>query len=562
MRTAFSTTLALALLAAAPAAAVVERADTVATYLGAGSEHHPISGDGRRVALVEFTGLIGGDNEIFIWEHETGKSQITDETSKPGLNKVGALDVDFDGTAVAAIASGDLADTGNTGYRLFRWTAEADWQQLTFTPGATYPFAAAISEDGRRIAFASTDDLTGQNPGGVQQIFLWDEGAGFTQITHGTPCGAIDGNYLDAMSGDGRRVLFSSTCRFGADNDDLGVDLFLWDETAGVRALTEIKNADILVAASLDRDGTVAAVVSPDDLTGEGVFGSHLYRWVDGDEGFMLLTKQSVLFRTPAISAGGNRIAYVARNGQGTAEINPEATPELFFWQQGLPDVAAATDSGQTDPTGGNVLPHLSADGTRLSMVAERAFDAPADLRTGHYVIDVLSPQKARPNLLVNGSFDTGLGGWELGLDAAYSGDIDGKDDPASGSALQFNDQDGGGTVASSFSQCVPVARSTEYLVSGLLRILPGAVTGSARLGVRLHATRNCSGVSLTPPIAAAITRDDGAWIGAHRRFVTAPTTRAVEVLLLAGKNEPGGELAAGFDDVSLRRDNAVKILP
>jgi hypothetical protein len=562
MRTARFTTLALALLAAAPAAVAVERADTVATYVGGGSEHHPISGDGRRVAFVEFT--VGGDYEISIWEHESGSTQITDEANKPGPNAVGALDVDFDGTAVAAIALGDLADTGAVIPELYRWTEASGWQRLTFTSGSVpkvFTFDAAISEDGTRIAFASSDDYTGENPGGEQQVFLWDEGAGFTQVTHGFPCGPNGANFLRDMGGDGSRVLFSSRCRYGAANDDLGLDLFLWDETTGVVALTETKPGDAVVRASLDRDGTVAAVVSNRDLTGESISGHRLYRWVDGG-GFTLLSKQEPASpATPSISANGDRIVYVAPNGQGSAEINPENAPELFFWQQGLPDVAALTDSGQTDQGLGNDLPRLAADGTRLAMVAQREFDAPADVRTGHYVIDVLSPQQARPNLLANGSFDTGLGGWRLGLSAVYS-PADGKADPASGSALQPNTQAGGGGAVSAIAQCVPVAPATAYVVSGLLRIVPGNNTGSARLGVHLHPTKTCSGGGFTPLGPAQITRDDGAWIGAHGRFVTGPTTKAVDVVLFAGKNEPGGALEAGFDDVSLRRDNKIKILP
>ncbi len=567
MRIATLTTLALTLLAAAPAAAVVERADTVATYIGGTGSHemsHPISGDGGRVVFDADTGLPGGDHEIFVWDHATGTTRITDEANKPGPNSIGALDVDFDGTAVAAIAFGDLADTGATISELYRWTEASGWERLTFTSGAVpkvFIFAAAISEDGTRIAFSSRDDYTGENPGGETQVFLWDQGAGFTQITDGSPCGPNAGNLLIDLSGDGNRILFVSNCQYRTANDDLGRDLFLWDETAGVRALTETKPGDTVVRASLNRDGTVAALVSSRDLTGEGIAGDRLYRWVDG-EGFTLLSKEEPTWPSaPSISADGNRIVFVAANGQGTDEINPEGTPEIFFWQQGLSDVAALTDSDQIDQGLGNDRPQLSAEGTRLSMLARREFDAPADLRTGHYLIDVLSPQKARPNLLANGSFDTGLGGWRLGLSAVYS-PADGKADPASGSALQPNTQSGGGGAVSAIAQCVPVAPATEYVISGLLRIVPGAATGSARLGVHLHPTKTCSGGGFTPLGPAQITRDDGAWIGAHGRFVTGPTTKAVDVVLFAGKNEPGGSLEAGFDDVDLRRDNKVKTLP
>ena len=568
MRIATSIALALALLAAAPAAAVVERADTVPTYIGGfgGLLLHPISGDGGRVVLSD---AVGDDWEIYVWEHETGVTRITDENTKPGTNVVFALDVDSDGTAVAATASGDLADTGATTTELYRWTEESGWERLTFTPGTISKLLAsqmAISEDGTRIAFVSRDDYTGDNPSGELQIFLWDEGAGFTQVTHGFPCASGGGNFLADLSGDGSRILFTSRCRYGTANEDLDQDLFLWDEATGVRALTETKGGGVGgITVSLDRDGTVAALVSFHDLTGEGLAGvDYLYRWVDG-QGFELLTKEPIARSVASISADGNRIAYVAANGQGTDEVNPEGTPELFFWQQGLPDVAALTDSAQVDQSLGNVAPHLSADGTRLSMFALRAFDAPADLRTGHYVIDVLSPQERKPNLLVNGSFDTGLGGWVVAKPAMFSPD-DGKADPASGSALQPNEQAGGGEVVTAIAQCVRVTPGAEYVISGLLRIVSAANTGSARLGVHLYSTGNCAGFPFTTLTAASIARGDGAWIGAHGRFAVPPNPTSANssaaVLLLAGKNEPGGSLAAGFDDVDLRRDNEIKILP
>lgn len=555
MRTIASITLALALLASAPATAAVQRADTVATYIG-GIGEHPISGDGGRVFL---SARVGGDREILLWEQTIGLARITNESSKPGNNFVFSIDVDFDGTAAAAIASGDLADTGATSLELYRWTAESGWQRLTFTQGAVPKVggSVAISEDGTRIAFHSSDDYTGENPDGEWQIFLWDQGAGFTQVTHGFPCGG--GNFLDALSGDGRRILFGSRCRYGTANADLSDEIFLWDETTGVRALTESKGDGTSAAGSLNRDGRIAALVSDNDLTAEGLTGSRLYRWVDG-RGFTLLTKEGTSRFQPSISADGQRIAYTANNGQGTDEINPEGSEELFFWQQGLPQVAALTDSRQTDRNFGNASPHLSADGTRVSMIALTAFDAPADLRTGHYVIDVLSPHNARPNLLVNGSFDTGLGGWRLGMEAVYSPD-DGKADPASGSAIQPNELAGSGTAISSISQCVPVAPNARYLVSGLLRIVSGANTGNARLRVLLYPTKNCTAGPFTPLPPVEITRDDGAWIGVHGRFVTAPNTVSANVVLFAGKNEPGGSLEAGFDDLSLRRDNKVKIL-
>lgn len=561
MRIATAILIATALASPLAAEAATQRADVAATFIG-GIGEHPISGDGRRVVFDDYEGTpTDGDFDIFLWDRDEGYRRLTDEYPKPGLNFVDALAVDHDGDTVAAIAKGDLADTGATADELYRWTEAAGWERLTFTDRQIpkiFPGAMAISADGDRIVFTSRDDYTGDNPDGELQIFLWDETGGISQITHGFPCGDFGGNFAEDLSGDGRRILFSSRCQYGTSNPDLGMDVFLWDETGGVRALTHSRT-EIGISATLDHDGDTAAVVSRFDVTGRGITGTNLYRWIDGS-GFERLRKD-VSQVTPSIDAAGDRIVYVADNGQG-GKLNPEGADEIFFWQEGLADVAAITDSAQTDDGFGNTEPHLSADGTRLSMFALRAFDAPADERTGHYVIDVLSPQARRPNLLDNGGFDAGLTGWRTASSAVFSPD-DGKEDPASGSAIQRNDQpNGSGGGVSAIDQCIKVEPKTEYLVSALLRIVPGDRAGRAFVRVNLYPSEDCGGSPETFVTVAESARADGAWTADFGRFTTGPATRTARVVLFAGKDDDGGELEAGFDDLVLRRDNPVEILP
>ena len=101
----------------------------------------------------------------------------------------------------------------------------------------------------------------------------------------------------------------------------------------------------------------------------------------------------------PSISAVGSRIAFTAKNGQGTSD-NPEGAPELFLWKIGL-GIVTLTDSEQTDTSSGNERPDLTDDGTRLSMVALRAFDAPHDNRSGYFVIDIRGLGVLSPNWLL-----------------------------------------------------------------------------------------------------------------------------------------------------------------
>ena len=66
---------------------------------------------------------------------------------------------------------------------------------------------------------------------------------------------------------------------------------------------------------------------------------------------------------------------------------------EIFLWDTGA--IFELTDSAQTDDYYGNERPALDDAGTRLVMVAFRAFDAPTDLRTGYFLLDVPEPATA-----------------------------------------------------------------------------------------------------------------------------------------------------------------------
>lgn len=351
---------------------------------------HASSGDGHRVVFESANDLTGGNpdgnGELFLWSDTGGFLQLTDTT---GQSFYWEADIDADGSAVVAAARADITGVGATLTEFYRWSEEGGWTRLTTTAGATplvFIGGIGISSNGNRLMFTSRGNYAGVNPTGEEQVFTWDPLVGFAQITHGSPCGSGGGNFGVDLSGSGTRVLLVSRCQYGGTNADLNRDLFLWDESTGISPLTDEAH-DFSARGTLNYAGTIAAVTSSTDLVNGGPGGAmHLFRWVEGG-GFSQLSTDGVDNDRPSVSSDGTRIAFTALNDQGTGG-NPENAPEIFLWQLGYP-IFELTDSEQTSTSFGNEGPDLDDRGTRLSMIALRAFNQPTDNRTGYFALNL-----------------------------------------------------------------------------------------------------------------------------------------------------------------------------
>jgi hypothetical protein len=388
----------LAGLALASTAVDAQALTVVPTFLEASTGFgavHVISGDGRRVVYESSSDPVGsnadGNGELFLWDETLGVSQLTDTV---GSNYYWEVEIDQTGETIARVADADVTGAGATKTELYRWVDGGGWTRLTTTTAAfdeVFSGGIGISSDGGTLLFTSRGDYTGANAGMEEQVFLWRAAGGFEQITTAAPCGGGGGNFASDLSGDGTRILLSSRCRINGGNPDLKGDVYLWDASSGFTALTNEAD-EVGGVGTLDADGSTAALVSSHDLVNGGYgSGEHLFRWREVG-GFEQLSSESVAHRAPSIDADGSRIAYAAANGQGTAG-NPEGTNEIFLWDTGA--IFELTDSTQTDDYYGNERPDLDDSGTRLVMLAARAFDAPTDLRTGYYLLDVPEPTTA-----------------------------------------------------------------------------------------------------------------------------------------------------------------------
>lgn len=137
-----------------------------------------------------------------------------------------------DGRHLAFESNADLAGTGGeSGIRAFHGSLEDD--PVLFTElGITRAIAPAVSQDGASIAFASKDNPLGTNSDGNSEIFLYASGQ-LRQVTDTLPDDIklrhIQGNFQPSMTDDGRKIAFASNRQLTGQNSDADLEIFIFD---------------------------------------------------------------------------------------------------------------------------------------------------------------------------------------------------------------------------------------------------------------------------------------------------------------------------------------------
>ena len=161
-----------------------------------------ITSDGSRVAFVSGHDLVPGSPgnsdgtmEIFLWTKGVGITQITNATySYPG--SVGCPAITPDGKKIGFQSTADFTgDNPERNVEVFLWSESDGFRQITNTAGFVSPVLGpvAVNADGTRIAFVSRNNITGENPVNLDQLFIWD-GIGVTQIPY-TVLSGLGGAY-------------------------------------------------------------------------------------------------------------------------------------------------------------------------------------------------------------------------------------------------------------------------------------------------------------------------------------------------------------------------------
>jgi len=257
------------------------------------------------------------------------------------------------GEVLAFVSSGDYKGiNGDLGSEIFIHTDSGGIEQVTDVPSpVAFDHAAdpAISRNGRYLVFASSADLTGDNPDWNREIFRYDRSTGsLVQVTitvtgeHGRP----------TVSNNGRRIAFSTTSRdlIHDFNPDGNQEIAVWDngvlhgfESSGCRNHTPM--------ISRHNQGRYVVFISDGDLTGDNPDGNQevfQWRWDQGDSGMNQVSDSD------GGAGEGNDAACTTRTGNLLAFLsnadytgqNGDHSLEVFTWNRSSGAFAQVTNSG------------------------------------------------------------------------------------------------------------------------------------------------------------------------------------------------------------------------
>ena len=230
-----------------------------------------VSGDGARIAFLSNRDLSGSNADLSTEVFFAEAGGIKQVTSSPS----GFLDdawLSRNGQWVSFVSSTDpTGGNPDRSQELFR--AATDGSALTQITDTTvgFSFDTSINGDGTRIAFSSTQDLTGDNPDGNAELFLYraDTGA-FQQLTDTAGC-QNDSARIDEA---GTRVVFVTQCSILGRNLDRGPELALYDPRVGILIITDNAGFEAIATPTIDASGTRMAFRSGADLIGDNADGN------------------------------------------------------------------------------------------------------------------------------------------------------------------------------------------------------------------------------------------------------------------------------------------------
>jgi len=292
--------------------------------------------------------------------------------------------VAFESTANFS-AVGDLA----AGFHTLRVDLTGERAAFTQIAASRAP-APAISRDGSRLAFASRENLTGENTDGNSEIFLYAD-AKLRQLTNTSPRDPsqriADGNFQPSISNDGQLVAFASNRDLTGANADANMEVFIYDATT--RTTTQITGTTNIVGSSdakLSGDGTRVAFIQDNAAAGGDVSTTR---------DLILFERASISTHTIAkdvdglaltygrpMSDDGLRVVYAAQTAARTTQV--------FLYDGRNAQTRRITSLGSR-AADVPLHPTISGDGSRIAFATRRnVTGGNSDASVELYVYDLI----------------------------------------------------------------------------------------------------------------------------------------------------------------------------
>ncbi len=268
-------------------------------------------------------------------------------------------------------------------------------------PNAGSVTGVALSGNGEWITFHANTDPLGTNPDNEEQLFIIKrDGSGFVQLTQ-----AISGTFgLFSISDDGSRIVFDHSGDLTGGNPDLSSELFaINSDGTNLRQLT---NTSIDYSSGwpvLSGNGQRLAFQSNEDLTGNNLEHQDEIFTMDWDGTNLLqLTKTTVILgitgdpasQSPSITDDGQTVVFHSNHSRLFPPLNIDGNFEIFKIKTDGTDLTALTstilEAGSFMPViagGGGRVGYYSIDFTDIKL---KAMDGTGGTKQNLLIFDVV----------------------------------------------------------------------------------------------------------------------------------------------------------------------------
>ena len=336
-----------------------------------GHGHPSISNDGTLVAFWSQSDL-SGDNpdlnaELFLYNSTTGVTeQLTNTTGGANFSPI----ISGDGKKIAFVSQQDFEGgnpDGSTELFLFDLDSSAV-TQLTF--GTIGNVLESIDDMGETISFYSWDNYTGNNADNTIEIFVKKISTNqIIQVTTSNSGGFTHGG--SDVSGNGEMLAFGSHLNLTGTDPDGKYDVFIYDIAAAT--LSQLSPlGDQAIPGTWNADGTRYVFYSNGYATGWGApnpeanFELFLFNASNGSVQMLTNTGPGVYNTTGTISSDGNRISFISTHDWTGG--NPDLLPEVF-----LLDLISGVTTQVTDTDNYEIQkPTISGNGQKIAFVSNQ----------------------------------------------------------------------------------------------------------------------------------------------------------------------------------------------